>query len=54
MTDLGDFFADIVTDGFLLLAAAIAALVGLISFASPVCCPWCPASCSSGRPCSRG
>ena len=42
MSDLGDTFATIVTDGSLLLAAAIAALVGLISFASPCVLPLVP------------
>ena len=37
MSDLGATFAGIVTDGSLLLAMAVAALVGLISFASPCC-----------------
>ena len=31
MSDLGDAFASIVSDGSLLLAAAVAALVGLIA-----------------------
>ncbi|RFU20684.1 cytochrome c biogenesis protein CcdA [Geodermatophilus marinus] len=35
-------FADIVTDGSLLVAFAVAALVGLISFASPCCLPLVP------------
>ena len=42
MSDLGASFADIVTDGSLLLAVAVAALVGLISFASPCCLPLVP------------
>lgn len=42
MNDLGATFADIVTDGSLLLAMAVAALVGLISFASPCCLPLIP------------
>lgn len=42
MSDLGATFADIVTDGSLLLAMAVAALVGLISFASPCCLPLIP------------
>lgn len=42
MSDLGAAFADIVTDGSLLLAMAVAALVGLISFASPCCLPLIP------------
>ncbi len=42
MSDLAATFADIVTDGSLLLAMAVAALVGLISFASPCCLPLIP------------
>ncbi len=42
MSDLGDAFASIVSDGSLLLAAAVAALVGLISFASPCVLPLVP------------
>ncbi|WP_116453449.1 cytochrome c biogenesis CcdA family protein [Blastococcus litoris] len=42
MSELGDAFAGIVTDGSLLLAAAVAALVGLISFASPCVLPLVP------------
>ena len=42
MSDLGGTFAGIVTDGSLLLAVAVAALVGLISFASPCCLPLIP------------
>lgn len=42
MSDLGDTFATVVTDGSLLLAAAIATLVGLISFASPCVLPLVP------------
>ncbi|WP_100501212.1 cytochrome c biogenesis CcdA family protein [Geodermatophilus chilensis] len=42
MSDLGATFAGIVTDGSLLLAVAVAALVGLISFASPCCLPLIP------------
>ncbi|SDY80849.1 cytochrome c-type biogenesis protein [Modestobacter sp. DSM 44400] len=42
MSDLGATFADIVTDGSLLLAMAVAALAGLISFASPCCLPLIP------------
>ena len=42
MSDLGATFAGIVTDGSLLLAMAVAALVGLISFASPCCLPLIP------------
>lgn len=37
MTGLGETFAAVVTDGSLRLAFAVAALVGLISFASPCC-----------------
>jgi cytochrome c-type biogenesis protein len=39
---MGDAFAGLVTDGPLLLAAAVAALVGLISFASPCVLPLVP------------
>lgn len=42
MSGLGESFAGIVTDGSLLLAMAVAALVGLISFASPCCLPLVP------------
>lgn len=42
MSDLGATFAGIVTDGSLLLAMAVAALVGLISFASPCVLPLVP------------
>ncbi|WP_236826462.1 MULTISPECIES: cytochrome c biogenesis CcdA family protein [unclassified Blastococcus] len=42
MSDLAATFAGIVTDGSLLLAMAVAALVGLISFASPCCLPLIP------------
>lgn len=42
MSGLGDSLAGIVTDGSLLLAAAVAALVGLISFASPCVLPLVP------------
>ena len=42
MGDLGATFAGIVTDGSLLLAIAVAALVGLISFASPCVLPLVP------------
>ncbi|SDY85472.1 cytochrome c-type biogenesis protein [Modestobacter sp. DSM 44400] len=42
MSDLGATFAGIVTDGSLLVAVAVAALVGLISFASPCCLPLIP------------
>lgn len=42
MDDLGATFAGIVTDGSLLLAVAVAALVGLISFASPCVLPLVP------------
>ncbi|TQN41271.1 cytochrome c-type biogenesis protein [Blastococcus colisei] len=39
---MGDTFAGLVTDGPLLLAAAVAALVGLVSFASPCVLPLVP------------
>jgi cytochrome c-type biogenesis protein len=39
---VGDTFRQLVTDGPLLLAAAVAALVGLISFASPCVLPLVP------------
>jgi cytochrome c-type biogenesis protein len=39
---MGDTFAGLVTDGPLLAAAAVAALVGLISFASPCVLPLVP------------
>ncbi len=42
MSDIGATFAGIVTDGSLLLAMAVAALAGLISFASPCCLPLIP------------
>lgn len=42
MSGLADTFAGIVTDGSLLVAMAVAALVGLISFASPCCLPLVP------------
>jgi cytochrome c-type biogenesis protein len=42
VSDLGATFAGIVTDGSLLAAVAVAALVGLISFASPCCLPLVP------------
>lgn len=42
MTGLAEDLAGIVTDGSLLLAMAVAALVGLISFASPCCLPLVP------------
>ena len=42
MSELAATFAGIVTDGSLLLAVAVAALVGLISFASPCCLPLIP------------
>lgn len=42
MTALGETFAGIVTDGSLILALLVAALVGLISFASPCCLPLIP------------
>ncbi|WP_299952663.1 cytochrome c biogenesis CcdA family protein [uncultured Modestobacter sp.] len=42
MSTLGEAFADIVSDGSLLLAASVAALAGLISFASPCVLPLVP------------
>ena len=39
---MGETFADLVTDGPLLVAAGVAALVGLISFASPCVLPLVP------------
>ncbi|WP_138757712.1 cytochrome c biogenesis CcdA family protein [Modestobacter altitudinis] len=42
MGGLGETFAGIVTDGSLLLAVAVAGLVGLISFASPCVLPLVP------------
>lgn len=42
MSGLAETFAGIVTDGSLLVAMAVAALVGLISFASPCCLPLVP------------
>ncbi|MGY5884363.1 cytochrome c biogenesis CcdA family protein [Modestobacter lacusdianchii] len=42
MSTLGDAFADIVSDGSLLLAASVAALAGLLSFASPCVLPLVP------------
>ena len=42
MSGLGQTFAGIVTDGSLILAMGVAALVGLISFASPCCLPLVP------------
>ncbi len=42
MSDLGATFAGVVTHGSLLLAMAVAALAGLISFASPCCLPLIP------------
>ena len=42
MSEIGDAFATIVSDGSLLFAAAVAALVGLISFASPCVLPLVP------------
>lgn len=42
MSELGDAFATIVSDGSLLLAVGVAALVGLISFASPCVLPLVP------------
>ena len=42
MSDLGEVFAAVVTDGSLLLAFGVAMFVGLISFASPCCLPLVP------------
>lgn len=42
MSELGDAFAGMVSDGSLLLAAGVAAVVGLISFASPCVLPLVP------------
>lgn len=42
MSGLGDAFAAVVSDGSLLLAAGVAALAGLISFASPCVLPLVP------------
>lgn len=42
MTGVAETFADVVTDGSLLVAVAVAALVGLVSFASPCCLPLVP------------
>ena len=42
MSGLGETFASVVTDGSLLVAFTVAALVGLISFASPCCLPLVP------------
>jgi cytochrome c-type biogenesis protein len=42
VSDLGETFAGVVTDGSLMVAFAVAALVGLISFASPCCLPLVP------------
>ena len=42
MSGLGETFAGIVTDGSLLVAVLVAALVGLISFASPCVLPLIP------------
>jgi cytochrome c-type biogenesis protein len=39
---VGETLADLVTDGPLLVAAGVAALVGLISFASPCVLPLVP------------
>ena len=39
---MGEAFADLVTDGPLLVALAVSALVGLISFASPCVLPLVP------------
>jgi cytochrome c-type biogenesis protein len=57
---VGETFAGLVTDGPLLVAAAVAALVGLISFASPCVLPLVPGYLSyvtglvgSGAPAAR-
>lgn len=42
MSGLAETFAGVVTDGSLLVAVAVAALVGLVSFASPCCLPLVP------------
>lgn len=42
MAEWGATFADLITDGSLVVAVAIAALVGLISFASPCVLPLVP------------
>lgn len=42
MSDLGEALAGIVSDGSFLVAAAVAALVGLVSFASPCVLPLVP------------
>ncbi|KQS64307.1 cytochrome c biogenesis CcdA family protein [Modestobacter sp. Leaf380] len=42
MSELGSLFAGLVTDGSLVVAVAVAALVGLISFASPCVLPLVP------------
>lgn len=42
MSGLGETFATVVSDGSLVVAFAVAALVGLISFASPCCLPLVP------------
>jgi cytochrome c-type biogenesis protein len=42
MSGLAETFAGIVTDGSLVLAFLVAALVGLVSFASPCCLPLVP------------
>ena len=39
---MGETFSGLVTDGPLLVAAAVAALVGLVSFASPCVLPLVP------------
>ena len=55
---MGETFAGLVTDGPLLVAAGVAALVGLISFASPCVLPLVPGYLSYvaglvGTPASR-
>jgi cytochrome c-type biogenesis protein len=42
MTGIGDRFAEVVTDGPLLLAALVAAVAGLVSFLSPCVLPLVP------------
>jgi hypothetical protein len=49
MGDLGVTFAGIVTGGSLLLAIAVAALLGLIGFASPRVLPVVPLSSTNPR-----
>lgn len=42
MSGLGDAFAGIIADGSVVLAFGVAALAGLVSFASPCCLPLVP------------